>query len=136
MVLCFDRPPRAKRTLGADDPAAFDTEGLAVAWSIGDVHKPWKNPYWSRDTSKRTKNIKQVLGLERERTQTCPPGPSRCPPQLAPPPQDPAAEAALPPEEQEKALAARQAQNTAGKPVIPMANCRSSPVVPFPNLTQ
>lgn len=129
------RPPRARKVLGTEEDeatAAFaDTEGVALSWSIAEIPKPWKNPLWQRDTSKRTKNIKQVMGLERDRSAVHPPGPSRVHPKLAKAPQDPEAEAKLEPEEQEKALAVRQALDTEGKPVMPMANCELMPSSPL-----
>jgi len=45
-------------------------KSLAEQYSYLHIHKPFKNPHYTKNTQRRVKNLKTVLGQEREYEKT------------------------------------------------------------------
>ncbi|KAG9311210.1 hypothetical protein JVU11DRAFT_8285 [Chiua virens] len=63
------RPPKGttKKKPVADGTGATHTPTLAKQLSLLHLPRPFKNPAFTKNTNRRTKNLKTVLGQERER---------------------------------------------------------------------
>ncbi|CAA7263625.1 unnamed protein product [Cyclocybe aegerita] len=65
-------PPKGgfKKKLPSDGTSTPQTPSLAVQLSYLHQPRPFKNPYYTKNVNRRAKNLKTVLGQERERERT------------------------------------------------------------------
>ena len=68
-LLTFSRPPKGgfKKKAPSDGASTPITPSLAVQLSYLHAPRPFKNPFYSKNVNRRAKNLKTVLGQERER---------------------------------------------------------------------